>query len=122
MTVFARPVDEVSPISTVLGAPVAAPQLDSARVSQTSGGKLIKKVDPIYPHSVAQGVHGEVVLKATINRKGQVTKVNVVRGPAVLAQAAIAAVTRWRYEPVLLNGVPIEVEHDIILNFRVAGQ
>lgn len=122
MTVFARPVDEVSPISTVLGAPVAVPQLASARVSQTSGGKLIKKVDPIYPHSVAQGVHGEVVLKATINRKGQVTKVNVVRGPAVLAQAAIAAVTRWRYEPVLLNGVPIEVERDIILNFRVAGQ
>ncbi len=122
MTVFARPVDEVSPISTVLGAPVAAPQLDSARVSRTSGGKLIKKVDPIYPHSVAQGVHGEVVLKATINRKGQVTKVNVVRGPAVLAQAAIAAVTRWRYEPVLLNGVPIEVESDIILNFRVPGQ
>jgi len=122
MTVFARPVDEVSPISTVLAAPVAAPQLDSARVSQTSGGKLIKKVDPIYPHSVAQGMHGEVVLKATINRKGQVTKVNVVRGPAVLAQAAIAAVTRWRYEPVLLNGVPIEVESDIILNFRAPGQ
>lgn len=119
MTVFARPVDEVSSISTVLGAPVAAPQLGTARVSQTSGGKLIKKVDPIYPHSVAQGVHGEVALKATINRKGQVTKVNVVRGPAVLAQAAIAAVTRWRYEPVLLNGVPIEVESDIILNFKV---
>ena len=121
-TVFARPVDEVSPISTVLGAPVAAPQLDGARVSQTSGGKLIKKVAPIYPPSVAQGVHGEVVLKAIINRKGQVTKVNVVRGPAVLAQAAIAAVTRWRYEPFLLNGVPIEVESDIILNFRVPGQ
>jgi TonB family protein len=122
MTVFARPVDEVSSISTVLGAPVAAPQRDGARVSQTSGGKLIKKVAPIYPPSVAQGVHGEVVLKATINRKGQVTKVNVVRGPTVLAQAAIAAVTHWRYEPFLLNGVPIEVESDIILNFRVPGQ
>ncbi len=122
MTVFARPVNEVSPISTVLGTPVAAPHLDSAKVSQTSGGKLIKKVDPIYPRSVAQGVHGEVVLKATINRKGQVTKVNVVRGPAVLVQAAIAAVTRWRYEPVLLNGVPIEVESEIILNFRAPGQ
>jgi TonB family protein len=106
----------------VLGTPVAAPHLDSAKVSQTSGGKLIKKVDPIYPRSVAQGVHGEVVLKATINRKGQVTKVNVVRGPAVLVQAAIAAVTRWRYEPVLLNGVPIEVESEIILNFRAPGQ
>lgn len=117
-----RPAGEASPISNLLGAAVAVPKLDTPTVSQKSGGRLIKKVDPIYPSSMALGVHGEVVLKATINRKGQVTKVNLVRGQAVLAQAAVAAVTRWRYEPFLLNGVPIEVESDIVVNFKAPGR
>jgi TonB family protein len=122
ITLFARPAGEASPISNLLGAAVAVPKLDTPKVSQTSGGKLIKKVDPIYPSSMALGVHGEVVLKATINRKGQVTKVNIVRGQAVLAQAAVAAVMRWRYEPFLLNGVAIEVESDIVFNFKAPGR
>jgi TonB family protein len=122
MTLLARPVEESSPISTVLAAPVAAPNLDPTHVSQMSGGKLIMKVDPIYPPSLAQRAQGEVVLKAKINRKGQVTKVSVVRGPAVLAQAAVAAVRRWRYEPFLLNGIPTEAENDIVFNFKPPGQ
>jgi TonB family protein len=122
ITLLARPAGEASPISNLLAASAAAPKLDTPEVSQTSGGKLIKKVDPIYPKSLAMGMHGEVVLKATINRQGQVAKVDIVRGQAVLAQAAVAAVTRWRYEPFLLNGVPIEVESEIVVNFKAPGQ
>jgi len=111
-----------SPISNLLNAPVAAPHLEAAKVSQTSGGKLLKKVEPIYPRSFTQNASGEVVLKATINRKGEVSKVKLVSGPAVLAQAAIAAVTHWRYEPFQLNGEPIEVESDIVVNFKAPGK
>jgi TonB family protein len=122
ITLLANPAGDASPISNVLAAPVAGPRLDDMKVSKTSGGKLIKKVDPTYPPGVAQGAHGEVVLKAAVNRKGQVTKVRVLSGQPVLARAAIAAVMRWRYEPFLLNGVPIEVENDIVLNFKAPGQ
>jgi protein TonB len=122
ITLFARPASEASPISNLLSAPVAAPKLEAPIVSQTSGGKLIKKVDPTFPPSMTRSMHGEVVLKATINRKGQVAKVSIVRGQAVLAQAAVAAVTQWRYEPFLLNGVPIEAEADIVVNFKAPGQ
>jgi TonB family protein len=118
---FAGSATEASLISNLLRAPVAAPKRDTTKVSQMSGGKLIKKVDPIYP-SRAMGMHGEVVLKATINREGQVTKIDIVRGPAVLAQAAAAAVQRWSYEPFLLNGEPIEVQSDIVVNFKASGQ
>jgi TonB family protein len=117
----ARP-DEASPISGLLNAPVAAPRLDAPKISQTSGGKLLKRVDPIYPRSIAQNASGEVVLKVTVNRKGEVSRVTLVRGPAVLAQAAIAAVSRWRYEPFLLNGEPIEVESDVVVNFKAPGK
>jgi periplasmic protein TonB len=122
ITLLAHPANEASPISNLLAAPVAAPTLDAPKVSQLSGGKLIRKVDPIYPPSMAQGRQGEVVLKATINRQGQVSKVNIVRGQPVLAQAAIAAVMRWRYEPFLLNGVPIEMENNIVINFKAPGK
>lgn len=122
MMAFAQPADVSFPLSTVLSAPVATPRLDREKISHVSGGKLLNKVAPVYPRSLAQGVQGEVVLKATINRQGQVSKVSLVRGPAVLAQAAIAAVLRWRYQPFLLDGAPTEVENEIIVNFTLPGQ
>jgi protein TonB len=103
-----------------LHAPIATPTLD-ARVSHISGGKLLKKVDPVYS-SGAMRMTGQVVLKATISREGTVTAVHIVSGQAMLAQAAAAAVKRWRYEPFLLNGVPIEVENTILVNFKAPGQ
>ncbi len=108
-------------ITRVLGAPVAVPTLATPRVSNMSGGRLLKKVNPLYP-STASGLHGEVVLKATVDRQGRVTKVQVVRGQAILAQEAAAAVKRWRYEPFRLNGQPIEVENTIVVEFKAPGQ
>ena len=119
---FARPAEEGSSISNLLSAPVATPQLDPASISHVSGGKLLTKVAPVYPRSLAQGMQGQVVLKATVNRKGQVSKVSLVRGPAVLAHAAIAAILRWRYEPFLLDGAPVEVENEIVVDFTLPGQ
>ncbi len=68
------------------------------------------------------GTFGEVIVKATINKRGRVTAVKVVKGQAALAQAAVAAVQRWRYEPFLLNGVPIEVDSTVVVNFKPPGQ
>jgi TonB family protein len=110
-----------SAISTVLSAPVASPTLDTPVVSHLTGGKLIKRFDPIYPTSAA-GLLGQVVLKATVDKKGTVSRVEIVSGHAVLAQAAVSAVRRWRYEPFLLNGVPIEIESTIVVNFRAPGE
>ncbi len=86
-----------------------------------TGGKLLSRVNPVYP-SAAMGLYGEVTLKAMINKEGRVTGVNVVKGPAALAQAAAAAVRRWRYQPFMLNGSPIEVENTIVVNFKAPGQ
>jgi protein TonB len=100
---------------------VAAPKLDRPAVSEMTGGKLIKRFDPVYP-SAAAGLHGEVVLKAMINKQGQVSRVQIVKGQALLAQSAAAAVKRWRYEPFRLNGIPIEIENTIVVNFKAPGQ
>jgi protein TonB len=106
-----------SAISSVLSGPVVPPTLDKAVTSELSGGKLVKRYEPVYP-SAAGGATGEVVLKATINKEGKVSQVKVVSGHALLAQSAVAAVRRWTYEPFRLNGVPIEIETTIVVNFK----
>jgi periplasmic protein TonB len=39
----------------------------------------------------------------------------------MLVQSAIDAVRQWRYRPYILNGDPIEVETQIVVNFSLAG-
>ncbi len=108
-------------ISSVLSAPIARPKFDRPPVSEMTGGKLIRRIDPTYPQS-GIALRGEVVLKAMIDKKGNVSNVKIVSGQALLAQAAASAVRRWRYEPFRLNGVPIEIENTIVVNFKAPGQ
>jgi protein TonB len=105
----------------VLSGPVAPPNLGKPVISELTGGKLMKRYDPVYPSSAA-GVIGEVVLKATIGKDGKVLQVKIVSGHALLAQSAVSAVKRWRYEPFRLNGVPIEIENTIVVNFKALGK
>jgi len=48
-----------------------------------------------------------------------VENIHVVKGSAVLTGAAIAAVSKWRYAPFLLNGEPVAVQTNIQLQFRL---
>ncbi|MGI9104447.1 MAG: TonB family protein [Terriglobales bacterium] len=107
----------------VLAAPVAKPSLvaPAPAVSHVSGGKLISRVNPVYPQ-IAGGLGGDVTLTATVGRDGKVKNVKVVKGSAILAQAAVRAVQQWRYEPYMLNGVPTELEANIVIHFKEQGR
>jgi protein TonB len=119
---ISRPVAESPTISNMLHTPVAAPSLDNPpAVSKISGGKLVQRVEPVYPRS-APGMYGEVTLTAMIGIDGKVKSIKVVNGHGLLAQAAVAAVRRWRYQPFVLNGVPIEVENTIVVRFKGPSQ
>ncbi len=95
------------------------PATPSPSVSQgASGGKLIRRVEPQYPPMArAIGLQGRVELRATITTKGTIGNLKVMKGEALLAGAAVEAVQQWRYEPYVLNGQPVEMETDIIVNF-----
>jgi protein TonB len=95
----------------------AATQHVSSGVMQ---GMLIDKVIPAYP-AIARATHmsGVVVLQATISRTGTIENLRVMRGPAMLRQAALDAVKQWRYRPYLLNGQPVEVETAVEVNFTL---
>jgi TonB family protein len=84
--------------------------------------KLIDNPAPAYPpHLVAQGVEGTVILEAVIGTEGQVLSVRPKNSQVHpdLIQAAAESLKRWRYEPTLLNGRPVEVITIVTSNFRL---
>ena len=81
-------------------------------------GLLIHKVAPVYPESARMNrVQGTVVLQAQIGKDGRIAELKPISGPKELFPAAVGAVQQWRYRPYLLNGQPVAVETEIIVNF-----
>ncbi len=82
---------------------------------------LIRKVMPVYPPLAKSArVQGTVEFTAIISKQGTIENLQLVRGHPLLVQAARDAVLQWRYRPTLLNGQPVEVVTDIIVNFTLA--
>ncbi|WP_263365647.1 energy transducer TonB [Edaphobacter bradus] len=85
-----------------------------------SAGMLLNPIRPIYPAIArAARVEGTVVVDAVISRTGTIESLRVIRGPAVLQQAAIDAIKAARYQPYRLNGEPTDVQTTITVNFRL---
>lgn len=85
--------------------------------------KLLSEVKPVYPQDAQdRGIEGTVLLRAVISTDGGLLSVNPVNSlvDPELTQAALDAVRQWRYQPTLLNGVPVEVATTITVNFRLA--
>jgi protein TonB len=80
--------------------------------------KLVQRIEPAYP-AIARAAHvsGIVHLHAIVGKDGSVRELEAVDGNILLAQAAKAAVQRWRYQPTLLNGEPVEVDTYITVHF-----
>lgn len=83
--------------------------------------KLIKKVEPIYPEAARQArVEGSVVLGTRIDTKGHVSKVMVYSTKEFsLAQAAMDAVKQWVYEPLIIDGKPVEAVFTTSIHFKL---
>jgi protein TonB len=77
---------------------------------------------PLYPPiAKAARVQGTVQLQATISKTGAIENLKVVGGPAMLQQAALDAVSTWRYKPYLLNNERVEVETTVNVIFTLGG-
>lgn len=111
-------------MSTFLAAappPAAAQQKKPLRISgivmQT---KLVKTAPLKYPKQARKkDIQGTVVLDVVINPNGTVKSVKVTDGPKELTKAAVNSVKHWRYQPVMLNGKPVEVETTVNVGFKL---
>ena len=80
----------------------------------------IKRAPPDYPRgALSRGIEGFVLLEFVVDAKGNVVAPHVVEGspPGVFDAAALAAVTRWKYEATGTDNQPIQIR----LDFKVAG-
>jgi protein TonB len=90
--------------------------------SGTIAGMATFRPEPSYPQIAKQaGVQGVVVLHAIISKQGDIIHLQPVSGPGLLVGAAVAAVSRWKYKPYLLNGEPTEVDTTINVNFTLGN-
>ena len=94
------------------------------RISEiVSTGLLVSKVLPVYPLTARQArVQGTVVLQAAISKDGTVETLRVASGHPFLIPPAIEAVKQWRYKPYLVNGKPMAVETEVMVNFVLKNQ
>jgi len=69
------------------------------------------RIPPDYPpRALSRGIEGWVRVQFTISINGSVKDAIVVAAepPNVFDQAALAAIARWRYNPRIVNGEPVE--------------
>jgi len=79
-------------------------------------------VEPTYPAIAKTArVQGTVILAAVIGKDGTIENLHVVSGHPLLQGAAMEAVKQWRYRPYILNGEPVEVDTQVVVNFTLAG-
>ena len=78
------------------------------------------KVEPQYPAIAKQvRVQGSVELEAEVAETGEVIKVEIVSGNAMLTGPSVQAVKRWKFKPFVEDGKPIKVLAPITLDFKL---
>jgi protein TonB len=97
---------------------VLGPQRIGGQVAEAN---LIRRIQPQYPPLAKSArVQGTVEFTATISKDGNIENLQLVRGHPLLVNAAKEAVLQWKYRPTTLNGQPVEVITDIIVNFTLS--
>ena len=95
----------------------AKPVVVSSKVLQ---GKAIEKIVPVYPALPKQiRMPGEVSVEVIISPEGRVESVRIVSGHPMFVSAAREAARGWRFEPTILNGVPVRVTGVITFVFKL---
>jgi len=89
---------------------------------QPQSVKLVHSVKAVYPQTAQEKkIQGAVRLDIVIGTDGKVLQAKVISGDPLLAESAVAAVRKWKYERTTIKGEPVEVSMfvDIIfMNFH----
>jgi TonB family protein len=81
---------------------------------------LTRPVRPEYPLLARQmKVQGQVILSVFIDKDGSIENLQIVSGPAILADAARAAVKQWRFKPYYQDGVAVATQARVTVAFTI---
>ncbi len=99
---------------------------------EAAGGTGKQGGDKITPHAIDQprsyplearnkGWEGTVKLEASLNKKGRIESIKLLQssGYKILDDTAIRMVKKWRYKPVVKDGVPMDWTLRITIPFKL---
>ena len=88
--------------------------------STVLSGKAVVRKTPDYPSLAKQiKLQGSITVEVVISPEGRVESARALGGHPILAQAAVAAASGWRFQPTLLNGVAVRATGVITFNFKL---
>lgn len=124
----AAPVDLTSipmpPVAAPVAVVAAPPAPPSTIRADDLGVRMISGVPPSYPmESRRKREQGTVVLGVTLDVTGRVEALSIVQSSGFdrLDQAALRAVRRWRWQPMLRDGQPVKVKGEVEIPFVLKG-
>jgi protein TonB len=75
---------------------------------------------PTYPPGARQqGIEALVVVRFTIDERGDVKDVTILRGHPLFDQVVTDAVRRWKYRPGQVRGKPVAMKRVVKVPFRI---
>ncbi len=81
---------------------------------------VVKKTPPDYPAIARQmKVMGKVEVDVTIDADGNVEDVKILSGNALLTNAVISAVKKWKFTPFTANGAPAKAVAMLDFDFKM---
>ena len=110
---------------SVLWASTASVALDGPMLSAIDRRRepsmtLVKRTEPDYPEEALRlGICGTVIAELLIDKLGLPRKIQIVKGPRLLAGAVEGMLHQWRWEPYRLNGEAVEIDMMIAMNFEL---
>jgi len=82
--------------------------------------KKIKHFQPIYPSGAIQArVEGTVVVEAIIGKDGKIKSAKIIKSVPLLDSAALEAVKKWEYTPMIIDGEAKEIPLTVTINFKL---
>jgi bla regulator protein blaR1 len=103
--------------------PLEGTAKDEKPTSKTAAeARIVHKVNPVYPADAKKDhLEGLVHIDVRIAKDGSVAEAKAKDGHPTLAEAALAAVRQWRYEPVLgPDKKPVEARLTVTIRFTLA--
>jgi TonB family protein len=82
--------------------------------------RIVSAPRPAYPDVARKaGIEGRVRLQVRLTQDGNIEVQKLLEGDTVLADAAIAAVKKWRGKPVWMDGKPVDVISTVTFEFHL---
>jgi protein TonB len=98
---------------------------DDGRVYVDRSVKLpLKEIDHEFPHypdaAKKKRLEGSCVVRYTVGKNGRITDIAILNHALdpMFDEETLNTIRAWRYRPMLVNGKPVEVVHEVEVNYQ----